>query len=99
MKIMMNLLTTGTTAVALILSACSSTSSSTSTSTPVSRNPKTSTHEVKPYLKDTCLVTGEKLGSMGAPVSIVHQGQEVKFCCKPCISKFNASPAKYLGSL
>ncbi len=55
--------------------------------------------KTKPYKKDTCLVTDNKLGSMGTPVTKVHNGQEVKFCCKPCVKKFDKDPAKYLGKL
>ncbi len=55
--------------------------------------------EVKPYPLPTCLVSGNKLGSMGKPVVTVHEGQEIKFCCKPCIKKFNANPAKFLAKL
>lgn len=58
-----------------------------------------STGGVKPYPKDTCIVTDNDLDSMGGPVTLVHEGQEVKFCCKPCIKKFNANPAKYLAEL
>lgn len=54
---------------------------------------------VKPYLKNTCIVSGNTLGSMGPVITEVHNGQEVKFCCKPCIKKFAADPAKYLGKL
>jgi YHS domain-containing protein len=54
---------------------------------------------IKPYPKDTCIVTGNKLGSMGAPITQVYQGQEIKFCCKPCTKKFAANPAKYLADL
>ena len=54
---------------------------------------------VKPYPKDVCIVTGNKLGSMGDPVTMNHKGQEVKFCCKPCVKKFQADPDKYLASL
>ena len=36
---------------------------------------------------------------MGGPITKVHEGQEIKFCCKPCIKKFDANPAKYLGKL
>ena len=36
---------------------------------------------------------------MGKPVVTVHEGQEIKFCCKPCIKKFNANPAKFLAKL
>ncbi len=43
-----------------------------------------------------CPVSGNKLGSMGKPVSIEHEGKEVKFCCSPCIKKFKNNPQKYL---
>jgi YHS domain-containing protein len=29
----------------------------------------------------------------------VHNGQEVKFCCKPCVAKFNRNPEKYLKKI
>ena len=50
-----------------------------------------------PYPLTTCLVSGESLtgGDMGDPVSLVHDGQEFKFCCKSCIGKFNKDPQKY----
>ena len=53
----------------------------------------------KPYLLDVCLVSGEKLGSMGAPVVYVHEGQEIKFCCKSCLPDFKKEPAKFLTKL
>ena len=55
--------------------------------------------KAKPYPSDICLVTDNELGSMGKPYRIVHEGQEVKFCCKPCVKKFNADPAKYLAKI
>jgi YHS domain-containing protein len=55
--------------------------------------------EVKPYPSDVCIVSGNKLGSMGTPVTIVHNGQEVKFCCKPCVAKFKKDPEKYLKKI
>ncbi|MBL9152203.1 MAG: hypothetical protein JNK37_06955 [Verrucomicrobiales bacterium] len=54
---------------------------------------------VKPYPLKTCLVTGNKLGSMGTPISRAHGDQEVKFCCKPCVGKFLKDPARYLAKL
>ena len=54
---------------------------------------------VKPYPLDVCIVSGEKLGSMGEPITIVHEGQEIKFCCDSCPPKFKKDPAKYLGKL
>jgi len=45
----------------------------------------------------TCVVTGNELGSMGPVVSKKHEGKTVKFCCKPCVAKFQKNPGKYLG--
>ena len=39
----------------------------------------------KSYPLSTCIVTDNDLGSMGDEQRIVYQGQEVKFCCKPCV--------------
>lgn len=55
--------------------------------------------DVKPYPLKTCVVSGNELGSMGKPIKKVYDGQEIIFCCKPCIKKFEANPAKYLGKL
>ena len=79
-----SLLTTALLGLALI--ACSST------------NPANAA-DAKPYPLKTCLVSGNELGSMGKPVTKVYNGQEIKFCCKPCIKKFEANPAKYLAKL
>lgn len=54
---------------------------------------------VKPYPLDTCLVSGEPLGSMGEPVKAVHKGQEFKFCCGGCIPEFEANPDSFLAKL
>jgi YHS domain-containing protein len=54
---------------------------------------------VTPYPLKTCLVSGEDLGSMGDPYVIVHEGQEIKFCCDSCEPKFKKDPAKYLAML
>ncbi|KAB2638468.1 MAG: hypothetical protein DVB30_06155 [Verrucomicrobia bacterium] len=51
------------------------------------------------YPLTTCVVSGEKLGEMGAPVVIKHGETEVQFCCNGCVKKFNADPAKYLSKL
>lgn len=62
-------------------------------------DPGNSMAGAKPYTKDTCLVTGNKLGSMGTPVSLNHEGQEVKLCCRPCVAKFKADPQRYLSKI
>ncbi len=54
---------------------------------------------VKAYPLDTCLVTDNKLGSMGTPITKVYGDQQVKFCCKPCVAKFEKAPARYLKKL
>ena len=55
--------------------------------------------DARPYPLKVCIVSGNELGSMGKVITKVHDGQEVKFCCKPCIKKFDANPAKYLAKL
>lgn len=42
----------------------------------------------KPYTLPGCAVTGEKLGDMGEPVVKDYNGQQIKFCCKGCVKKF-----------
>jgi YHS domain-containing protein len=54
---------------------------------------------VKPYTAQTCIVSGNKRGSMGTPVTETYNGQEIKFCCKPCVKKFHASPEKYMANM
>ena len=76
---------------ALLLASCSSTGSATGATG--------ATGAVKPYPLNTCIVTDNELGSMGKIVTKTYQGQEVKFCCKPCVKKFEAAPEKYLKKL
>lgn len=54
---------------------------------------------VKPYPLEVCIVGGEKLGSMGEPVSLIYQGQQVKFCCGGCQPEFEKDPVKFLKKL
>lgn len=54
---------------------------------------------VNTYSKDTCIVSDNKLGSMGTPVTKVYGNQEVKFCCKPCVAKFEKDPQRYLKKI
>ena len=54
---------------------------------------------VKPYTLTTCIVSDEALDSMGGPVVKVYEGQEVKFCCKGCIKKFEKGKVEYLKKL
>lgn len=44
-----------------------------------------------------CPVLGNRLGSMGAPVPVVLQGQKIFLCCKMCIKKAKANEKKTLA--
>ena len=55
--------------------------------------------KVKPYTLKTCVVSDEKLGGMGDPYVYVHEGREIKFCCKNCLKDFKKDPAKYLKKI
>ena len=72
---------------ALVLAACASTSKDTDGGA------------VRPYPLDTCIVTDNALGSMGDPITKVYDGQEIKFCCKPCVAEFEANQAEFLKKL
>ncbi|HVZ64001.1 MAG TPA: hypothetical protein VG936_05380 [Lacunisphaera sp.] len=56
-----------------------------------------------PYPLQTCIVSGEHLEA-GQMVVYVHkeEGQPdrvMHFCCRKCLAKFKADPAKYLKEL
>lgn len=57
----------------------------------------------KPKLRDyplkICLVSDNKLGSMGKPYKFTHKDQRIVLCCKPCLKKFTKEPVKYLKKL
>ena len=55
--------------------------------------------KAKPYPLEKCIVSDEKLGEMGKPVVLTYEGQEMKFCCKDCVKKFNKEPEKYIKKL
>ena len=54
---------------------------------------------VRPYTLATCIVSDNKLGSMGDPITKVYNGQEIKFCCRPCVKEFEADQATFLKKL
>ena len=55
--------------------------------------------QVELYPLDTCVVSGEKLGSMGEPFDYDHEGRLVRFCCQGCVGPFQENPAVYLEKL
>ena len=46
-----------------------------------------------------CLVSGEPLGSMGAPKKVDVKGTDVWICCDHCEEKLLQSPDEYLAKL
>lgn len=57
--------------------------------------------KAKAYPLKTCAVTGEKLDADPAmkSYSFVHEGQEIKLCCKSCKKKFDKEPSVYLKKM
>lgn len=53
----------------------------------------------KPYTLKVCVVSDEKLGSMGETKTIVHEDREIKFCCAGCEKDFKKDPAKYVKKI
>jgi hypothetical protein len=56
------------------------------------------------YPLNTCVVSGEELGSMGDAFDYVHHEQGkpdrlVRLCCESCVKKFKKDPAKYLARI
>ena len=51
------------------------------------------------YPLTTCVVSGEKLGGMGKPHVIVHEGVTVKLCCADCVDEFNKDAAQYVAKV
>ena len=56
------------------------------------------------YPLNTCVVSGEDLGSMGDPIVYWHKvdgepDREVRFCCERCQGRFESNPDKYLAKL
>jgi YHS domain-containing protein len=82
--------------LAASFAAAQSTNPSSTTPPPAATKPAARV-PTKPYALKTCLVTDSDLDSMGDEVSFVYQGQEIKFCCKPCEKKFLRAPEKYLA--
>ena len=76
-------------ALVLGIAGCGSSSSSPS-------KPYTNTDG---YPLDVCVVSGEKLGAMGDPYVIKHDGKTVKLCCSSCLKEFNKDTAKYMSIL
>ncbi|MBD3237160.1 MAG: hypothetical protein GF330_10675 [Candidatus Eisenbacteria bacterium] len=51
------------------------------------------------YPIDTCIVSGQKLGSMGPPVNLLYRNRLVRLCCEGCRNAFEAEPAGFIAKL
>ena len=51
------------------------------------------------YPLETCAVSGEKLGSMGDPIDMVHGTRLVRLCCKGCVKGFKKESGKYMAEI
>lgn len=49
--------------------------------------------------QEICPVSEKPLGSMGAPIKVAVDGQEVFVCCDGCVDMVNENPDKYLAKL
>jgi YHS domain-containing protein len=80
----------GLTAATLLLSSCGDKKTTETDSPP-------ETPEAKAYPLDVCVISGEKLGSMGKPHIVSHKGTDVQLCCDDCLTEFNKDPDKYVS--
>ncbi len=57
--------------------------------------------KVKPYTLTTCAVSDEKLGADPSmkPYTFVHEGREIKLCCKSCLKDFKKESAKIIAKI
>jgi len=55
--------------------------------------------KTKPYPLTVCIVSDEKLGSMGDPEVFVEGGQEIQLCCEGCRKDFTKNKAAHLKKI
>ena len=64
---------------------------------PVANGVGTATAEqIAAYPLENCAVSGEPLGSMGAPIDYFASGTLVRLCCKNCIEALESEPDTYI---
>ena len=51
------------------------------------------------YPLETCVISGEPLGSMGEPVDRLYGTTLVRLCCKGCIKKFEQDPQPHVARI
>ena len=60
---------------------------------------KSGKRTVKRYPFDFCIVSNDKLGSLGKPIGFAYKGQEIKVCCRDCKNDFDKDPELYMKRL
>jgi hypothetical protein len=66
----------------------------------VAADQKPAAAKAKPYPLKVCLVSDEKFGGdMGDPYVFIHEGREVKLCCKGCLDDFKKDTAKFVKKM
>ncbi len=55
--------------------------------------------QAKAYPLDTCVVSGDKLGSHGKPIDYLYGTRLVRFCSKGCVDGFLKEPAAHLAKI
>ena len=55
--------------------------------------------EAAAYPIDFCVVSGEKLGSMGDAIEVTVEGRTVMLCCEMCKTDLMNDPSVYLAKL
>jgi hypothetical protein len=55
--------------------------------------------QLESYPLETCVVSGEALGSMGDPVNLVVGNRLVRLCCSNCTDDVTADPATFVAKL
>ena len=48
---------------------------------------------VESYPTEACIVSGERLGSMGDPIDVMYGYRLLRFCCKGCLRAYKKDPA------
>ena len=51
------------------------------------------------YPLETCLISGQKLGSMGKPLDKIYNNRLVRFCCSGCLGKFETNQEEFHSKL
>lgn len=95
------LLTAGLLAFGLTVAGCGASEQQPATQTQqtqTAQTPAPATEAVADiYPIDWCIVSGEKLGSMGDPIPYTYKGRTVQLCCKGCIKAFDKTPDAFLA--